>query len=130
MHTNTNTNIFNVISESANTMVFKSKSQHLKYERNNRVATLKAVLGEGIGVASFIVDRGHAEGVERHIIHHNGVIVIVNDRTHKVVTTFACSPNYLTRYWRGVGKQVPVSLNYLLETARRNVRLGLTRLYQ
>lgn len=121
--------IFRVISTSANTMVFKSKSYHFDADRNTRASVLDTILGEGKGVASFIVDTGHEMGFERHIVLNNGVVAIMNDRKRKMVTKFACSPNRLMKYWRELGMDFPSDLDYLQEVARKNVRMGLTRIY-
>lgn len=121
-------NPFLAIRETKTTMVFKSESFHLAVERSGRVQILNSVLGKGIPVAQFIVDKGHAEGEERHIIHHNGVILVANERKCEKVTMFACRPNYIARYWRALNRRIPTELEYLLETAKRNVMLGLHEL--
>lgn len=73
-------------------------SAHWKNERLIREELIKRI-GIGKKVAEFVVDRGHKNGAERHVITTTGIIVIFNARTNKLVTMLIARPNQIRRYY-------------------------------
>ena len=73
-------------------------SKHYNNDRATREATIQRI-GEGKPFAEFIVDKGHINGPERHIITTNGIIIIRNLRTNKLITKLIARPNQITRYY-------------------------------
>ena len=62
-------------------------SKHYKNKRYKRERFIDRHLnGDGQVIDSFIVDKGHRNGLERHDITDNGIIVIYNARTNLLVS--------------------------------------------
>ena len=115
---------FRVIGESNSTMVFSSNTFHFSYERQVRRELVISKLGKGNAVVGFVVDKGHINGYERHIIYDNGVIVVANERTKRVITIMVARVGQITRYWNNQGKQIPREMEYLIKIARENEYKG------
>lgn len=115
---------FRVIAECSTSIVIKSESFHFSYERKVRRELIFNKLGQGIEVASFVVDKGHINGFERHIIYNNGVILVVNESTKKVVTIMVARVGNIVRYWKDMGRRIPRNLEYLISVARVNEMKG------
>lgn len=111
---------FRVVSECRTSIVISDTTFHFSYERKVRRELILAKLGRGIEVASFVVDKGHINGFERHIIYSNGVILVVNENTKKVVTIMVARIGNVVRYWKGLGQRIPRDLEYLISVARTN----------
>ena len=45
-----------------------------------------------------IVDKGHEDGHEVHVVFNNGIVKIYNERTHKFITVLICRPAQIDRY--------------------------------
>ena len=45
-----------------------------------------------------VVDKGHANGSEIHIIYNNGVVKVYNERTHKFITVLIARVPQIERY--------------------------------
>lgn len=73
-------------------------SQHWTNDRQTREDVIR-MIGLGEVVATFIVDRGHRNGAERHEITSTGIIVIYNNRTNKMVTKLIARPGQIRRYY-------------------------------
>lgn len=74
------------------------KTVHYSTERMAREAFIKSI-GEGKIVLEKIVDKGHPNGAERHSITDNGIIIVHNVRTGKLVTKLIARPAQLKRYF-------------------------------
>ena len=102
-------NTFSVICEATSNITIKGQSVHFSFDRKERFEAIEKKLGKGDIVAEFVVDKGHKNGYERHIIHSNGVVLIVNENTKRVITIR-----------RGLNRRVPRDLEFLLSVARQN----------
>ena len=72
-------------------------SRHYNRDRVMRERLIKEI-GIGKEIATFRVDRGHVNGAELHTITTNGIIVIRNERTNKMITKLIARPNQIKRY--------------------------------
>lgn len=45
-----------------------------------------------------IVDKGHEDGNEVHVVYNNGVVKVYNANTHKFITVLICRPAQMERY--------------------------------
>ena len=118
------TTFFKVISEvSVKSININGMTEHREKERNDRAEKIMQKVGEGETVACFLVDRNHYNGYEKHIIMDNGVLVVVNNRTEKVITTFLASGGQIGRYWRNLGQDMPRELQYLTRIYRKVGRI-------
>ena len=72
-----------------------------KHYVKDRVARERLINQIGIGkeVATFRVDKGHPNGAELHTITTTGIIIIRNERTHKLVTKLIARPGQIRRYF-------------------------------
>ena len=59
---------------------------HFAADRRDRDAFIHNVIGLGTVIDSFVVDRGHQNGLEVHSVTDTGVIIIHNHKTKKLIT--------------------------------------------
>lgn len=52
----------------------------------------------GIPIMGAIVDKGHANGYEVHIVYNNGIIKVYNQTTGKYITCLIARLPQITRY--------------------------------
>lgn len=91
-------------------------SHHYNNKRYKREYFINKYLnGDGKVIDSFVVDKGHPNGAERHDITENGIIVIYNALSGKEVTKLIARPNQIKRYYRGTGREPPKELLDLCE---------------
>lgn len=101
-------------------------SKHYKSSRYYREQFIDRHLnGNGKVVDSFIVDKGHKDGLERHDLTENGIIVIYNAESNKLVTKLIARENQIRRYYYGSGREPP---SYLIYLARYHESLGYNHL--
>lgn len=94
----------------------KRVSEHYKDKRHDREELInECIKGDGKVIDSFIVDRGHSKGIERHEITENGIILIYNNQTNKLVTKLIARPWQIKRYYRGIDREPPQWLMTLCE---------------
>ena len=90
-------------------------SRHYNRERVMRERLIKEI-GIGKEIATFRGDRGHVNGAELHTITTNGIIVIRNERTNKMITKLIARPNQIKRYG--------ITDKKIIEIARKHQTLG------
>lgn len=115
---------FEVLAEATQSIVIKGQTIHFSEDRKDRFESIKSKLGRGSIIAEFIVDRGHKNGLERHIIYSNGSILMVNENSRDVITIIVPRQPQIIRYWRGLGMRVPREFEFLLSLARYNEMKG------
>lgn len=73
-------------------------SHALKRSKRLQVAE-RLILEESAKVLKIaVVDKGHANGSEIHIIYNNGVIKVYNERTRKFITVLIARVPQIERY--------------------------------
>ena len=92
---------------------------HYTNDRIDRENLIKNVIGQGKVIKGFIVDRGHKNGKEAHMITDTAIILVYNYNSKKLVTKLIARPNQLVRYF-GKGN-VPQKL---WDLAYEHKRLG------
>ena len=91
-------------------------SRHYKHQRYKRERLInKYCNGDGKIIDEFIVDKGHKDGLERHCITDNGIIIIYNVNSGKLVSKLIARVGQIKRYYYGTGKEPPASLLRLAE---------------
>ena len=103
-------------------------SEHYKSHRCRREKFIDEHFGDGRIIDEFIVDRGHPKGAERHCIMDNGVIVIYNVISRKLVTKILARPQQIKRYYESSGKEPPLEYENVLKLAREHNILGYNSL--
>ena len=91
-------------------------SRHYKQCRSKREKLInKHCNGDGKIIDSFIVDKGHKNGLEKHCITDTGIVIVYNLESGKFVTKIVARPQQIKRYYEGSGKDPPRWLMYLAE---------------
>lgn len=98
-------------------------SRHYTTDRQTRENLISNVIGIGVEVATFVVDKGHPNGPERHVITDTGIIIVYNNRTNKLVTKLIARPNQIKRYYKN--DNAPTEL---VELAYQHMRLGYNKM--
>lgn len=100
-------------------------SEHYNNERYNREEFINEYLhGDGNIIDEFIVDKGHPHGAERHCITDNGVIIVFNLNSGKLVTKLLARPQQIKRYYESTGREPPSNYDEILRLAREHNILG------
>lgn len=100
-------------------------SQHYKRKRHNREKFIeKCVNGDGVIIDGFIVDKGHRNGAEVHSITSNGIIIVHNLYSGKLITKLLARPQQIKRYYESTGRTPPPEYDDILELARQHNILG------
>ena len=86
-------------------------TNHYKNKRYKREKFInKYLIGDGNVIDSFIVDKGHEKGIERHDITDTGLIIIYNLHSKKLVTKLIARPAQINRYYNNINKEPPTWL--------------------
>ena len=100
-------------------------SQHYKGKRYKREKFIEKYLGgDGKVIDSFLVNKGHKDGMERHDVTENGIIVVYNAASGKLVTKLIGREGQLRRLYGNIGREPP---KYLIELARWHKDLGYNK---
>ena len=68
-----------------------------------------------------VVDKGHANGNEIHIIYNNGVVKVYNERTHKFITVLIARVPQVERYNIKVTKTMRNKINSHVAKGYNNI---------
>jgi hypothetical protein len=101
-----------------------TKTFHFNEHRNDRHNKIVSTIGEGKCIAYFLIDKAHPNGNEIHCVYDNGIIVIYNERTKKLITELIARPRQLVRYWDDLGEKFPVEYNDVMEKAKEHHKKG------
>lgn len=83
-------------------------SKHYQRQRRKREKFINKFLnGDGKVIDSFIVDKGHKNGLERHDITDNGIILIYNEASGKLVSKLIARPQQIKRYYAHSEREPP-----------------------
>lgn len=103
-------------------------SKHYNSQRNQREKFIDEHFANDYIVDEFIVDRGHPHGAERHCITNNGIIIIYNVNSGKLVTKLLARPQQIRRYYESSGKEPPLEYESILMLAKQHNILGYNEL--
>lgn len=97
-------------------------SKHYNKQRNQRQKIINRYInGDGNVIDSFVVDKGHKDGLEIHSITDTGLIIIHNKETKKLVTKLIARPQQIERYYKDSNKSPP---SWLIRLAEWHMSLG------
>lgn len=100
-------------------------SQHYKNKRRKREKFIdKYIHDDGSIIDEFIVDKGHKNGVELHCITDNGIIIIKNFNSGKLITKLIAREHQIQRYYLSTGRTPPPQYEKVLYIARWHESLG------
>lgn len=102
-----------------------NQTNHYKNKRYKREKFIsKHLCGDGNVIDSFIVDKGHKNGLERHDITDTGLIIVYNLESQKLVTKLVARPNQVKRYYQDVDRSPP---KWLLELCKWHESLNYNK---
>lgn len=103
-------------------------SKHYKTERYKREKFIKKYIhNDGRIVDGFVIDNGRKEGLEVHLITENGIIVIHNMFSGKLITKLVAREKQIKRYYEMTGREPPPEYNNILCLARWHESLCYNR---
>lgn len=93
-------------------------------------ARKEAIKKIGIGnvVNQFIVDKGHENGKEIHIVTSTGLIIIRNYHTRKYITILIARPQQIKRYYENCNKPLTGEVLKVVRLAEEHTKQGLNQL--
>ena len=94
-------------------------SKHWEEERANRNRLINGVIGLGKPIKEVIIDKGHKNGAERHVLTSTGIIIVYNARTGKMITRLIARVGQVKRYYED-GK----APKEIIRLARKHTDLG------
>lgn len=104
-------------------------SQHYQSQRSEREKLIEECLGgDGKVIDSFIINKRHKNGLERHDITDNGIIVIYNLRTGKLCSKLIARPSQINRYYKFTRRRYPKGYRRALALAEKHKILGYNEL--
>ena len=102
-----------------------NQTNHYKNKRYKREKFInKHLCGDGKVIDSFIIDKGHKDGLERHDIPDTGLIIVYNLESKKLVTKLIARPQQIKRYYQDIDKEPP---RWLLDLAYWHNTLNYNR---
>lgn len=101
-------------------------SRHYRIKRYRREKFIEDI-DEGYIIDGFIVDRGHRNGAEVHSITSNGVIIIHNLKSGKLITKLLARPSQIKRYYKYTGRETPPEYKNILKLAELHKILGYNK---
>ncbi|MFW6002418.1 MAG: hypothetical protein ACOCQD_03680 [archaeon] len=75
-------------------------TEHLTEKRLNRYRTYIQKLGRGKPIATYVVDKGHVNGNEIHVLCDNRLIYIFNQHTMRYITVLYARDGQIKRYFK------------------------------
>lgn len=93
-------------------------SKHYMTDRQKR-ETIIEMIGKGTEVKRVVLDKGHKNGAEIHVISSTGIVTIYNQRTKKLITKLIARPGQIRRYWKN--EEAPEEL---IQIARQHQKMN------
>lgn len=97
-----------------------------KHNSNDRIKRTNNIInilgGYGKPMYSYIVDTNHPNGYEIHTITDNGIIVIQNEQTKKLVTCLIARGNQIKRYF--INDIIPIEVMKIVNIAEEHRKKG------
>ena len=91
-------------------------SEHYKHKRYKREKFINKYLnGDGKVIDTFMVDNVHPNGAERHDITDNGLILVYNLKSGKLVTKLLAREHQIKRYYEYSGKEPPKEYKHVFQ---------------
>lgn len=102
----------------------KSYTIHLKNDRKERLNTYLSYMKDEIRFVNgfcYLVDKGHKNGYEIHLLSEQGFLFVFNYKTKKLVTILAVSINQTKR----INENIP---EFLEKNIRSNLKKKLNKI--
>ena len=103
-------------------------SKHYSKERCKREKFIEERLGgDGLIIDGFVIDNHHPNGLEVHSITENGIILIHNMESGKLISKLIARPSQIKRYYKSTGREPPVEYERILKLAEWHKNLDYNR---
>lgn len=106
----------------AKEIIFSVHANQVLEQRKNKdirkIITNQGLFKKSI-CSAFVVDKGHENGLENHIVLKSGVVIILNATTNKFVTFLFARPGQIRRYYDSTDGFIP---EYLMKAALKNFK--------
>ena len=99
-------------------MTKNTTSKHWVNDRVKRNALIEKI-GLGVEIKRVVLDKGHRNGAEIHVISSTGIITIYNQRTGKLITKLIARPGKIKQYY----KENEIIPDDLLKIAREHQKM-------
>ena len=92
--------MFTVIGEANVIESGRMESMHYYKERVKRHSEVESliIMEKAVSIAAFVVDKGHENGNEIHVIYNNGIVRIYNQNSGKHITDIIARKPQIERY--------------------------------
>ena len=94
-------------------------SKHWTADRKRRNDLIEKI-GYGVEIKRTVVDKGHKNGAEIHVLSSTGIITIYNQRTGKMITKLIARPGQVKRYFNE-NEIIPAGL---IDLARQHQKMN------
>lgn len=91
-------------------MIMEKISLHYQTDRIKRHEFIINQIGEGKPLKGFLVDKGHKNGKEIHIVTTTGIIKIYNANTKILITELIARPNQINKLYHSRNLSAPPEL--------------------
>ena len=114
--------MFMIISETK-VITNRNDTAHIK-DRTKRIIEIERLLIQENAkpINAYVVDKGHKNGFEIHVVYNNGIIRIYNKKTERHITDLFAREPQIARYGITVTKTMRKKI-------RRHVNAGLNHMY-
>lgn len=104
-----------------------NKTIHIKQDRSTRMNAYDS--GDFLG--GFIVDTGHKDGLEVHIIDNQGYIHIFNKQSKRYITVLSGRPSQIKLYYRALNLNIPDEVHKAIKISlERNKKYNANYLWE
>lgn len=111
-----------VIINETDVIISSRNTAHI-YERTRRMWQVERLISEEKAepIRAFLIDKGHRNGNEIHVIYNNGIVRIYNERTLKHITDLIARESQVKRYGVKVTKTMRKKI-------RKHINAGLNEI--
>lgn len=83
---------------------------HFHDERMSRAVRVTRLVGLGHPIRQCLVDTGHRNGLEVHVLTDTGLVFVYNHESKELVTVLIARPGQVKRYYEPFGEDAPKEL--------------------
>lgn len=80
-----------------------NESNHYFKGRQRREKLVSEIIGNGVIIDGFLIDKGHSDGLEVHSLTDTGIVLVHNYYTGKLCTKLIARPEQIEGYYKKSG---------------------------
>ena len=93
---------------------------HFHNDRRERMERAVNAVGLGCPIRCCVVDTGHENGLEVHVLTDTGLVLVYNQDSRRLVTVLVARVGQIRRYYEPFGEEPPSAL---LKRAYHNTKV-------